>query len=136
MNTSKSETILRFKEWLIAWNKHDIDEVMKLLDEDIIFENWTGEKITGKKNLRRSWAPWFLNHGNFKFIDEDIFFDENEQKLLYMWRLEWPSPLKSFKGKVEIRRGVDVIYFKHGKIIQKHTYTKSSILIEGLPITQ
>lgn len=134
MNFSKEEIILLFKEWLIAWNEHNLEGVMKLLHEDIIFENWTGETIVGKNLLKKFWTPWFLNHGNFKFISEDIFFDENEQKMLFMWRLEWPSRLILYKGKQEIRRGVDVLHFRDGKLFQKHTYSKTTILIEGLPI--
>jgi hypothetical protein len=131
VNLSRNEIFALFSEWLISWNEHDLDGVMKLLHEKIVFENWTGAKIEGKNTLRRSWTPWFLNHGNFKFIQEDLFFDENEQKMIFMWRLEWPSTLKPFAGKQEIRRGVDVLYFFDGKIIQKHTYSKTTVQIEG-----
>lgn len=134
MNLSKNEILPLFNDWLIAWNEHDLDGVMKLMHQDIVFENWTGVKIEGKNTLRRSWTPWFLNHGNFKFIQEDLFFDENEQKMLFMWRLEWPSAFKPFMGKQEIRRGVDVLYFMDGKIIQKLTYSKTTVQIEGSPI--
>ncbi|MFA5329070.1 MAG: nuclear transport factor 2 family protein [Prolixibacteraceae bacterium] len=135
MNLSKSEIVLIFKDWIKAWNEHDLNKVMLLLHEDIVFENWTGAIVIGKNLLRKSWTPWFANHGNFKFIEEDIFFDEQDQKMLFMWRLEWPSLLAAQKGKHEVRRGVDVIYFNDGKIIQKHTYSKTTVLIEGLPIS-
>jgi hypothetical protein len=135
MNPSRAEILLSFTEWIEAWNKHDLEGVLSILDDDVIFENWTGETVTGKNSLRRSWAPWFLNHGNFKFITEEIFFDDSEQKMLFMWRLEWPSVLKSYKGKQEIRRGVDVIHFRNGKIVQKYSYSKTTILIEGQAIS-
>ncbi len=135
MNLSKSEIILLFKEWIISWNEHNLEEVVKLLHEDIVFENWTGTKITGRNLLRKAWTPWFLNHGNFKFIEEDLFYDESEQKLLFMWRLEWPSVLKKYRGKQEIRRGIDVIHFKEGKIIKKYSYSKTTVQIEGLQIS-
>ncbi|MBW8331884.1 MAG: nuclear transport factor 2 family protein [Prolixibacteraceae bacterium] len=130
MNLSKSEILVLFNDWLMAWNEHDLDEVMKLMHEDIVFENWTDTKIEGKNTLRRSWTPWFLNHGNFKFIQEDLFFDEDEQKMLFTWRLEWPSALKPFIGKQEIRRGADILYFIDGKISQKLTYSKTTVQID------
>ncbi len=135
MNLSKDEVVFLFKEWLNKWNEHNLDGVMNLLHEDIVFENWTGARITGKNLLRKSWTPWFVNHGNFKFFEEDLFFDEADQKMLFMWRLEWPSQLLLYKGKQEIRRGVDVLHFTEGKIIKKYTYSKTTIQIEGLPIS-
>lgn len=131
MNLTTPEIKLIFKEWLIAWNEHDLEGVMNLFHEDIVFENWTGVKIAGKKLLQQAWTPWFLNHGNFKFIEEDVFFDEKEQKMLFMWKLEWPSLIKPYLGKSEVRRGVDVLHFKDGKIIQKHSYSKTTIRIDG-----
>lgn len=135
MNSSKDDIILIFKEWLIAWNEHNLTEVMKIIDEDIVFENWNGEKIMGKKALQRSWMPWFLNHGNFTFSIEDVFFEENEQKMTFLWLLKWPSRINLYKGKNELRRGVDILHFKEGKIIQKQTYSKTSIEIEGLSVS-
>jgi len=134
MNLSKAEIVLLFNEWLIAWNDHNLEGVMKLFDENIVFENWTGTKIVGKNLLKKSWTSWFLNHGNFKFIKEDLFFDEDEQKMLFMWRLEWPSLFISYKGKREMRRGVDVLHFSDGRLIHKLTYSKTTIQIEGFAI--
>ncbi len=135
MNRSKAEILSIFNEWINAWNKHDLDKVMQLIHDDIIFENWTGAKVSGKKNLRRVWTPWFAHHGDFKFHGEDVFFDEEEQKLVFTWMLQWPSNLALYKGKLEVRRGVDVIYFDGGKIIRKHSYTKTNLSIEGKAIS-
>ena len=130
MNLIKSQMLEQIKVWLQAWNAHDLDGVMNLMHEGVVFENWTGVITIGKEPLRRSWLPWFLHHGNFKFIVEDIFVDELEQKALFRWRLEWPSLEKAFKGKLEIRRGVDVLQFLDGKIHQKYTYSKTTVMIE------
>ena len=135
MNLTKAEIIILFKEWLTEWNNHNLEAVMRLLHEDIIFENWTGTIIEGKDLLKKSWTPWFLNHWNFKFIEEDLFFDEIEQKMLFMWRLEWPSQSRQYKGKQEIRQGVDVLYFQNGEIFRKYTYSKTTIKIDGLLIS-
>ena len=127
---SNPEITLLFKDWLNAWNNHDLDGVMKLMHEDIIFENWTNAEVIGKKLLRKLWTPWFLNHGDFKFFEENLIFDENKQILLFMWRLVWPSLITKYKGKEETRWGVDIIHFKDGKIIHKISYSKTTILIE------
>ncbi len=129
MLLSKEEILDLFKEWLAAWDEYNLEGVMKLIHDDIVFENWTGAVIKGKKNLKLAWTSWFLNHGNFKFIEEDIFIDEQEQKVLFRWQLQWSSLEKNYTGQNEIRRGVDVLHFLDGKIYKKLTYSKTSILI-------
>ena len=131
MNLSRSEILRKFSTWLIAWNEHDLDGVMEFIHEEIVFENWNGVVISGKNALQKAWLPWFIHNGNFKFITEDIFYDELEQKMTFLWRLEWPSLEKNFKGKDEIRRGVDILYFWDGKIIKKYTYSKTKIQIDS-----
>jgi ketosteroid isomerase-like protein len=118
-------------KWHKAWENHDLDGVMELFHEDILFENWTGGKAEGKEALRNAWAPWFANHGGFRFIEEETFIDEANQKVLYRWQLEWPSSEKGFEGMPEKRRGVDILHFKDGKIIKKLTYSKTTIEIGG-----
>ena len=128
----RSELRNIFAEWNSAWNKHDLDTVMDLFHEDILFDNWTGGTAKGKAALKDAWTGWFKSHGNFKFTDEDVFIDETEQKILYRWILEWPSMERGEKGKVERRRGVDVLHFKDSKIIKKLTYSKTTIEIDGI----
>jgi len=119
------------RRWNQAWDDHDLEGVMELFHDDILFENWTGGKAQGKAALRQAWASWFANHGGFRFIEEETFIDVEQQKVLYRWQLEWPSIEKGFEGKPEKRRGVDVMHFKDGKIIKKLTYSKTTIEIDG-----
>lgn len=118
-------------QWNHAWDKHDLNGVMELFDDEVQFENWTGGKVKGKEALRQAWAPWFENHGGFRFTEEETFIDEAEQKALFRWQLQWPSFEKGYKGRPERRRGVDVLHFRDGKIIQKLTYSKTTVEIDG-----
>jgi len=131
MELSREEITAALTKWNAAWDNHDLDGVMALFHDDVVFDNWTGGQAKGIENLRKAWDPWFANHGGFKFTDEDTFIDEKEQKILYRWRLDWPSFEQGYEGKPEMRRGVDVIHFKDGKIIQKLTYSKTTIEIDG-----
>jgi ketosteroid isomerase-like protein len=128
---SREEIENALKKWNMAWDNHDLDGVMELFHEDILFENWTGGQARGKENLRKAWASWFENHGDFKFTEEETFIDADRQKALYRWQLEWPSLEKGFEGSAEKRRGVDVLHFRDGKIIRKLTYSKTTIEIKG-----
>ena len=131
MDPSRSEIIEKFNSWLDAWNEHDLEGVMEFIHEDIVFENWNGVVVSGKSALQKAWLPWFIHHGNFKFINEDIFFDELNQKMTFLWRLEWPSVEKFYRGKQEVRRGADILYFLDDKIVKKYTYSKTNLQIDS-----
>jgi len=128
---SRKEIIESLTRWNQAWDQHDLNGVMELFHEDILFENWTGAKVQGKQALHAAWKPWFEDHRGFRFTGEDIFIDEIEQKVLYQWYLDWPSKEKGYEGRPERRRGLDVIHFQDGKIIRKSTYSKTTLEIEG-----
>lgn len=128
---SRKEIELSLRKWNQAWSNHDLEGVMELFHDEILFENWTGGKAKGKEALRQAWTDWFANHRGFRFIEEETFIDEAQQKVLYRWQLDWPSFEKGYEGKPETRRGVDVIHFKDGKIIRKLTYSKTTLLIHG-----
>lgn len=131
MKLSKQEIMDALKKWNLAWDNYDFEEIMELFHDEVLFENWTGGRAVGKEALKDAWSPWFANHGGFKFTDEETFVDEKEQKAVYRWLLEWPSFEEGCEGKTERRRGVDVLHFKEGKIIQKLTYSKTTIEIDG-----
>jgi ketosteroid isomerase-like protein len=128
---SRKEIQKALARWNEAWTNHDLDGVMALFHEDIIFDNWTGGKAKGRDNLRKAWEPWFKNHGGFRFHEEDLFVDETQQKVLFQWTLEWPSTEKGHQGRPEKRRGVDVLHFKDGKIVSKSTYSKTTLEVDG-----
>ena len=128
---TRDEMSSAFAKWGIAWNEHDLDGVMDLFHDEIYFENWTGGWVRGKENLRQAWTPWFANHGGFRFTDEETFIDEVDQKMLYRWQLDSPSFEKGQEKKHEARRGIDVLHFKDGKIIQKLTYSKTTLELDG-----
>jgi ketosteroid isomerase-like protein len=127
---SRDDIKKALKKWNMAWDNHDLDGVMELFHDDVLFENWTGGQAKGKENLRKAWTSWFENHGGFRFNEEETFIDAEQQKVLYRWQLDWPSLEKGFEGRPEKRRGVDVLHFKDGKIIQKLTYSKTTIAID------
>ena len=128
---SRKQIEVSLRKWNQAWSNHDLEGVMELFHEEILFDNWTGGRAKGKKALRQAWSDWFANPGGFRFTEEETFIDEAQQKVLYRWQLDWPSLEKGYEGKQETRRGVDVIHFQDGKIIRKLTYSKTSLLIDG-----
>ena len=131
MELSRKEFKKALAEWNTAWDNHDIDGVMALFHDEVLFDNWTGGRAKGSDNLRKAWTEWFADHGGFRFTEEETFIDVEEQKVLYRWQLDWPSLEKGYEGKPEKRRGIDILHFRDGKIINKLTYSKTTIEIEG-----
>jgi len=128
---ARDQIMTAMTRWGQAWNNHDLDGVMELFHDEVTFENWTGGRAVGRETLRQAWSGWFADHGGFRFTTEDLFVDEAAQKVLYQWRLDWPSAEKGYEGRPESRRGVDVLHFKEGKIIRKDTYSKTTLDIGG-----
>ncbi len=128
---NREETLSTLSRWNDAWNDHDLDRVMELLHDEVVFENWTGGRVAGKEPLRKAWTPWFANHGGFRFTTEDLFVDEKAGKVLFRWTLDWPSGEKGREGEPERRRGVDVMHFRDGRIAEKYTYSKTTLEIGG-----
>ena len=135
MNLSRLEMHAQFDKWLIAWNDHNIEGVMKFIHDDIIFDNWNSQIISGKRNLEKAWGLWFRHHGDFQFFEEGVFIDENEQKMTFTWLLQWPSFEKNYTGKPEKRRGVDILFLKEGKIYRKNTYSKTVVEIDSRKVS-
>ena len=42
---SRTQLLESLRLWYQAWNAHDLDGVLKLIHEDILFVNWDGTKI-------------------------------------------------------------------------------------------
>lgn len=131
MKLSRKEIKSLLKQWSLAWESHDLDRVMSFFHEDAFFENYTGAYVKGAKAIKKAWQNWFENHSEFRFFDEELFIDEKAQKVLYRWVLEWPSLESGYEGKSEIRKGLDVLHLKDGKILNKLTYTKTSLEIDN-----
>ncbi len=131
MKLTRKEIKHQLADWYKAWDRHDLDQVMTFFHEDIFFENWTGAYVKGKENLRSAWESWFDNHGDFRFLEAETFVDEAMQKACYRWLLEWPSMEPGYENKMELRKGVDVLHFKDGKIISKLTFSKTFVEIDN-----
>lgn len=134
MRLSRVDISDRFGKWLCAWNEHDLEGVMQFIHDEIIFSSWNGSAIAGKPALQKVWQRWFADHGNFTFVLEDFFIDEPEQKMLFSWELDWPSPEKNYTGKREKRKGVDILSLKDGKIYRKNTYSKTLLEIDSVKV--
>ena len=131
MTLSNDEIAERLQIWLKAWDEYNLEAVMEIMHEEVVFENWDCCIVNGKNALQKLWTPWFIFNSGFKFIAEAILIDDQKQKITFQWRYEGFSFEKNYKGLSEIRRGVDIIDLLDGKIIRKSSYSKTGIQINS-----
>jgi len=106
--------VLEFNE---AFNRHDVDAMMKLMSEDCVFENTDpapdGTVYSGKQAVTLFWQDFFQQSPQARIEIEDIFgFGE---KCIMRWRYSWGE------GHV---RGVDLFKVEDGLIREKLSYVK------------
>lgn len=100
-----------------AFNAHDADGVMKLMTDDVVFDNTypppDGERFEGHAAVRAFWERFFRETPSARFTAEEIFGDTTRATV--RWRFDWDG------GHV---RGVDVIKVRDGKLAEKLSYVK------------
>lgn len=107
-------TALEFNE---AFNRHDVDGMMKFASEDTIFENTDpapdGTVYSGKEAVTKFWRDFFRESPQAHIDIEEIF--GLGFHVVMRWKYSWGD------GHV---RGVDVFKFKDGLISEKLSYVK------------
>ena len=100
-----------------AFNRHDVDAVMALMTDDVVFENTNpppdGERYEGQAAVRGFWERFFAGSPNACFETEDTFAAGD--RALVRWRYSWGD------GHI---RGVDVFRVRDGKVAEKLSYVK------------
>jgi len=112
-------TVLEFNE---AFNRHDVEGMMKLMDEDCIFENTypapDGTTYKGKEAITRLWQDFFRESPQAHIEIEEIF--GLGLRCIMRWRYDWVDP----DGKKGHVRGVDIFKLKNSLISEKLSYVK------------
>jgi ketosteroid isomerase-like protein len=108
------ETIERFNE---AFNRHDVDAVMGLMTDDVMFENTSpapdGERYAGQAAVRAFWERFFAASPKAHFETEEMVAADD--RCVVRWRYSWGD------GHI---RGVDLFRVRDGKVAEKLSYVK------------
>lgn len=111
---------LRFTD---AFNRDDLDAVMAFMAEDAIYDQFNGVRAVGKAAIREAFVPQFRgDFGTIRFVQEDLFVDEAAQKSMISW-----TCLLERDGLKRGWRGLDVLHFAGGQVVEKHTYAKADV---------
>jgi len=114
------ETIDRFNE---AFNRHDVDGIMALSTEHVVFEDTCpppdGERWEGQIAVRAVWEELFRSSPQATFEAEEIF--AVGERCVVRWLYRWAADTPGQPGHV---RGVDLFRVRDGKVAEKLAYVK------------
>ncbi len=101
-----------------ALNSHDLEAVMALVTDDIVFESTSpapdGTRYEGRDAVRQVWGEMLAGTPQARFSVEEQF-TVGAGRVIVRWRYEWGD------GHV---RGVDVIRVRDGQIAESLAYVK------------
>src|SRR5262249_14997308 len=119
-NTVTVETL---KQFLQAFNRHDLDAVMSFFDDDCTLEMprgpeaW-GQRFVGKAEVRKGLATRFQGIPDVHYGDDRHWVSGNRGIS------EWTLTGATTRGERLKVRGCDLLEFRNGKIVRKDSYWK------------
>ena len=106
-----------------AFNREDMDEVLSYFADNAIYDEFNDVRHVGKAAIRRAFEPQFAGRfGRMRFHTEDLFLDAAAGKALIRWTLTLEEAHR--QGAY---RGLDILHFENGQLVEKHTYCKARI---------
>jgi ketosteroid isomerase-like protein len=118
MSDATKDVVDRFNE---AFNTHDVDAIMALMTDDVVFENTAppnGERFEGQAAVRDFWTKFFGANPGARFDSEDTFATGDRCTVRWIFTFDKANP---DQGHV---KGVDVFKVRDGKVAEKLSYVK------------
>jgi ketosteroid isomerase-like protein len=116
---SAMRLVLEFNE---AFNRHDVDGMMKLMSDDCVFENTDpapdGTTYSGKEAVTQFWQNFFQESPQAHIDIEEVFGAGSH--CIMRWKYSWVDSAGQ-RGHV---RGVDIFREKEGLLSEKFSYVK------------
>ena len=117
MDTATASTLTTIERFNEAFNRRDVDAIMALMSDDVVFENTSpspdGERFEGQAAVRAVWERFFAGSPRARFEAEETFAAGD--RCVVRWRYSWGD------GHV---RGVDLYRVADGKVAEKLSYVK------------
>ncbi len=101
-----------------ALNAHDLDTVLTLVTDDIVFESTSpppdGTRYQGRAAVAQVWGDLLASTPTARFAVEEQFSDGSGRAVV-RWRYDWGE------GHV---RGVDIVRVRDGRLAESLAYVK------------
>ena len=116
--TALQQWVLDFTD---AFNRDDLDGVMAYFADDAVYDEFNGVRHEGKAAIRAAFEPQFSGEmGTIRFLEEDHFLDVDKGQAM----ISWTCALETKRGPAGWR-GLDLLRFVDGKLVEKQTYAKT-----------
>jgi limonene-1,2-epoxide hydrolase len=124
-----SAAIERFND---AFNRHDVEAVLRVSTPDLVFENTSGGRFVGQAAVRAVLTRAFALMATGWFETEDSVTVGDRCVVLWTYTFNRAQPAR---GQV---RGVDVFRVRDGLVAEKYSYVKSEDFVRqlGLQLSQ
>jgi len=123
MSDKRTPTVELLKEFLEAFNRHDLDAIMEFFAEDCSGDSprgphpW-GARFTGREQLRAGCASRFAGLPDAHYGEDRHWVSGN------MGFSEWTLSGTTPSGELVLVRGTDHLEFRDGKIVRKNSFWK------------
>lgn len=122
MANRRAELISLTNQFVDAFNRQNLDDVVSFFAEDAIYEDSRGGAHQGKDAIRAAFTTLVTGGmGKIKFDDEDFFAEVESDKVMASWTLNM-----EVDGKPVKLRGLDLLHFKGDKLTRKMAYCKAA----------
>jgi ketosteroid isomerase-like protein len=120
---SAQVTVELLKDFLEAFNRHDLDAIMDCFADDCVFymprgAGPRGDRYAGRQEVRAGLAK------RFEGIPDVHYGDDRHWVCGDLGVSEWTLTGTSTSGKYIEVRGVDLLEFSEGKVIRKDAFWK------------
>ena len=116
----RDQLIKLTNEFVDAFNRMNLDDVVAFFAEDGIYEDSTGGTHVGHDAIRTAFKPLVGgSRGKIRFDGEDVFIEADSGKVLASWRLNLDKD-----GELSVIRGIDILEFEEDKLKKKMAYMK------------
>jgi ketosteroid isomerase-like protein len=120
MTDRRQELLSLTDQFVDAFNRMNLDDVISFFSEDAVYEDSSGGRHVGREAIRVAFEPLVGgSRGKIRFDGEDVFAEVETGKVLASWRLSLDN-----NGDVSVIRGIDVLEFQGSKLAKKLAYMK------------
>ncbi|MCH2348194.1 MAG: nuclear transport factor 2 family protein [Pseudomonadales bacterium] len=120
MTDRRQELLALTDQFVDAFNRMNLDDVVSFFSEDAVYEDSAGGRHVGHVAIRTAFEPLVGgSRGRIRFDGEDVFAEVETGKVLASWRLNLDKD-----GDVSVIRGIDVLEFQGNKLAKKLAYMK------------
>ncbi len=121
MTDRRDELIQLTNDFVDAFNRMNLDDVVSFFADDGVYEDSTGGRHIGHDAIRAAFEPLVGgSRGSIRFDGEDVFVEADTGKVLASWRLNLDKD-----GEVSVIRGIDILEFEADKLKKKMAYMKA-----------